>query len=146
MFAESVNLLKGAGFLTSTSLLFSENVILLHSAMLGMYLAFVYDTIRIFRRLIPHNVFFISVEDILYWIYLAVQSFLLMYRESDGMLRWFSVLGAGMGIFLYKKLIGSYYVHYISAFLRKVFCRTNHFYKRRLKSDHKLLKIRLKKR
>ena len=124
----------------------SENLFLLHSTILGVYLAFVYDTIRIFRRLISHNIFFISLEDVIYWIYLAAEVFLLMYRESNGMLRWFAVLGAGTGIFLYKKLLGRYYVHYISRFLQKILHRVQRIPKKVLKSQHKLLKIRLRKR
>ena len=124
----------------------SENLFLLHSTILGVYLAFVYDTIRIFRRLISHNIFFISLEDVIYWIYLAAEVFLLMYRESNGMLRWFAVLGAGTGIFLYKKLLWRYYVHYISRFLQKILHRVQRISKKVLKSQHKLLKIRLRKR
>ena len=123
-----------------------ENLFLLHSTILGIYMAFVYDSIRIFRRLVPHNVLFISLEDIAYWIYLAAEVFLLMYRESNGLLRWFAVLGAAVGIFLYKKLVGQYYVHYISLFLKRILHRIRRIFKIRLKSDNKLLKIRLRKR
>ncbi len=123
-----------------------ENLFLLHSTILGIYMAFVYDSIRIFRRLVPHNVLFISLEDIAYWIYLAAEVFLLMYRESNGLLRWFAVLGAAAGIFLYKKLVGQYYVHYISLLLQKIRHRIRRIFKIRLKSDNKLLKIRLRKR
>ena len=124
----------------------SENLFLLHSTILGVYLAFVYDSIRIFRRVVAHNVLFISLEDIAYWIYLAAEVFLLMYRESNGLLRWFAVLGAAAGIFLYKKLLGRYYVHYISRFLQNILHRIQRISKKVLKSDHKLLKIRLRKR
>ena len=123
-----------------------ENLFLLHSALLGIYMAFVYDSIRIFRRLVPHNVLFISLEDIAYWTYLAAEVFLLMYRESNGLLRWFAVLGAAVGIFMYKKLVGRFYVHYISLLLQKILCRIRRIFKIRLKSDNKLLKIRLRKR
>ena len=123
-----------------------ENLFLLHSTILGIYMAFVYDSIRIFRRLVSHNVLFISLEDIAYWIYLAAEVFLLMYRESNGLLRWFAVLGAAAGIFLYKKLVGQYYVHYISLLLQKILHRIRRIFKIRLKSDNKLLKIRLRKR
>ena len=123
-----------------------ENLFLLHSTILGIYMAFVYDSIRIFRRLVSHNVLFISLEDIVYWIYLAAEVFLLMYRESNGLLRWFAVLGAATGIFLYKKLVGQYYVHYISLLLQKILHRIRRIFKIRLKSDNKLLKIRLRKR
>lgn len=123
-----------------------ENLILRHSAALGIYLAFVYDNIRIARRLIPHNIFFISLEDIIYWIYLAAEVFMLMYKESNGLLRWFAVLGAFIGILLYSKLLGRYYVHYVSLFFQKILHRFARIFKIRLKSDSKLLKIRLCKR
>ena len=123
-----------------------ENIFLFHSALLGVYLSFVYDTVRILRRIISHNTFFISIEDLIYWIYFGAESFLLMYRESNGLLRWFAVLGAGVGCLLYRKLIGKYYVYYISLFLKKIICRILRFYKMRLKSGHKLLTIRLKRR
>jgi len=121
----------------------SENLFLLHSAILGIYLAFIYDSVRIFRRTISHNVLWISLEDIAYWIYLAVEVFMLMYRESNGLLRWFAVLGAAAGIFLYKKLVGRYYVHYVSLLLQKILHRIRRIFKIRLKSENKLLKIRL---
>lgn len=124
----------------------SENQILLHAALLGIYLAFLYDTIRIFRRCIGHNVLFISLEDIVYWFYLAAKVFLMMYRESNGRLRWFAVLGAGAGILIYTKLFGKYYVCYISRFLNKIGKRIQKIYKNRLKTKNKLLKIRLCKR
>lgn len=123
-----------------------ENQFLLHAAILGIYLAFVYDTVRIIRRLIPHNTLAISLEDMAYWIYLAAEVFLLMYRESNGRLRWFAVMGAMAGIFLYTKLFGRYYVHYISGILQKIQSRVRRFFKNRLKSENKLLKIRLCKR
>ena len=124
----------------------NENLFLVHSAIMGVYLAFLYDNIRIFRRLVPHNTLCISLEDIGFWAYLAVEVFLLMYQESNGVLRWFSVLGALTGIFVYKKLLGRFYVHYVSLMLKKIMERFRRIFKIRLKSDGKLLKIRLCKR
>ena len=124
----------------------AENIFLLHAAIMGVYFAFVYDSLRIFRRLIPHNVCFLSLEDILYWIYLSAEVFLLMYEESNGKMRWFAVLGAFVGIFLYTKLIGRYYVRFVSALLLKIKQWLGRIFRIRLKSDHKLLKIRLSKR
>ena len=123
-----------------------ENLFLLHSAVMGVYLAFVYDNIRIFRRIIPHNTVFVSLEDIAFWGYLAVEVFLLMYYESNGMLRWFSVVGALTGILVYNKLLGRFYVHYISLFLKKILQRCRRILKIRLKNEGKLLTIRLRKR
>ena len=39
---------------------------------------------------------------------------MLMYHKSDGTLRWFAVLGALAGMFLYRKLVSPYFVKYVS--------------------------------
>lgn len=124
----------------------NENLFLMHSTLMGIYLAFIYDNIRIFRRIVPHNTFFVSVEDIVYWIYLGAKVFLLMYHESNGMLRWFAVGGAIAGIFVYKRMFGRFYVHYVSLIFQKILQRLRGIFKIRLKSDSKLLKMRLRKR
>jgi len=62
------------------------------------------------------------------------------------MLRWFAVGGALTGIFVYKKLIGRYFVHYVSLELKKILQRLRRFYKKRLKFEDKLLRIRLRKK
>ena len=98
----------------------SENVFLFHALLLGAYITFVYDWLRIFRRVIPHSSFFVSLEDFWFWLYCAMQVFLLLYHESNGTLRWFGVLGAGVGMFLYKKCFSVFLVKYVSLILGKV--------------------------
>ena len=118
---------------------------LLHSVLLGIYLTFIYDNLRVFRRVIPHNLFFVSLEDIGYWIYLSGEVFLLMYHESNGMLRWFAVGGALAGIVVYRLLLGRFYVHYVSLGLQYILRKLRRIFKIGLKYDNKLLKIRIKK-
>lgn len=98
----------------------NENVFLLHALLLGIFITFVYDLLRIFRRVVPHAAFFVSLEDIAFWIYCGAEVFLLMYHESDGSLRWFAVIGAMAGMFLYKKLISGLFVKYVSLALGKI--------------------------
>lgn len=95
----------------------SENQFLLHSFIMGAFITYVYDLLRIFRRVVPHGTFLISVEDLAFWIYSGTKVFLLMYYESDGTLRWFAVMGAMAGMFLYRKLISPLFVKYMSAIL-----------------------------
>lgn len=97
----------------------NENEFLLHALMMGIFITFVYDVIRIFRRVIPHNFFFVSLEDLGFWIYCGGSVFLLMYHESNGELRWFAVLGAVVGMLLYKKLFSPLFVKYVSLILSK---------------------------
>ena len=83
-----------------------ENQFLLHSLMMGAFILFVYDILRVIRRVIPHGWFWVAVEDLVFWFYCGAEVFLLMYHESNGTLRWFAVTGALVGMFLYKKLFG----------------------------------------
>lgn len=98
----------------------AENEFLLYALIMGIFITFIYDVLRIFRRVIPHNGFFVSLEDLCFWIYCAMEVFMLMYRESNGTLRWFAVLGAFTGMFSYKKLISPFFVKYVSLLLGKL--------------------------
>lgn len=98
----------------------NENEFLLHALLMGIFITFVYDVIRIFRRVIPHNSFFVSLEDLGFWIYCAGTVFLLMYHESNGELRWFAVLGAVGGMLFYGKLISPFFVKYVSLILSRL--------------------------
>ena len=53
-----------------------EGMTLILSLFWGMVLAFEYDCIRVFRRIVKHKrVWTISVEDIIYWINVAITAF-----------------------------------------------------------------------
>lgn len=98
----------------------NENEFLLHALLMGIFVTFVYDVIRVFRRVIPHNSFFVSLEDLGFWIYCGGSVFLLMYHESNGELRWFAVFGAIGGMLLYKKLVSPLFVKYVSLVLSEI--------------------------
>lgn len=98
----------------------SENVFLLYALLMGIFITFVYDILRVFRRVIPHGSLLVSLEDIGFWIYCGAKVFLLMYHESNGTLRWFAVLGALVGMLLYKRLISGFFVKYASFLLQKL--------------------------
>ena len=97
-----------------------ENQFLLYATLMGVYITFFYDILRIFRRVIPHANFMVSLEDIGFWIYCSIKVFMLMYYESDGTLRWFAVLGALLGMTVYRKLVSPFFVKYLSLGLKWV--------------------------
>ena len=68
----------------STSI-YQELLFLGSSVLVGMGLFFLYDILRIFRRILPHGNIWIGVEDFLYWIIFTGVVFVLLYRENDGM-------------------------------------------------------------
>lgn len=98
----------------------TETGFMLHAFYMGIYVTFVYDILRIIRRVIPHKDFMVSLEDMGFWIYCAVEVFLLMYHESNGTLRWFAICGALIGMFLYLKLVSPILVKYASFLLGKI--------------------------
>ena len=97
----------------------NENIFLMHSLLMGIFITFVYDLLRIFRRVVPHARLLVSLEDLAFWVYCGAEVFLLMYRESNGTLRWFAVLGALAGMFFYKKIVSPLFVKYTSLLLEK---------------------------
>ena len=98
----------------------NENIFLFYALLMGIFITFIYDILRIIRRVIPHGVIWVSLEDIVFWIYCGVKVFLLMYHESNGTLRWFAILGALAGMILYKKTVSPFFVKYVSLLLRKI--------------------------
>lgn len=98
----------------------NENIFLFYALLMGIFITFVYDILRIARRVFRHGSLLVSLEDLIFWIYCAAEVFMLMYRFSDGMLRWFAVLGALVGMFLYKKLASPFFVKAASFVLIKV--------------------------
>ena len=97
-----------------------ENQFVLYAMFMGIFITFIYDILRIFRRVFPHKGFMVSLEDIIFWIYCSVEVFMLMYHESNGTLRWFAVFGAIAGMILYMKLISPFFVKYVSLLLKKI--------------------------
>lgn len=87
----------------------------------GAMITFVYDVIRIFRRLISHGNLWIAVEDGLFWIWTSLRIFSVLYRENDGSFRMYTILTMTAGMLLYHNTIGEPFVKFMGIFLRKLF-------------------------
>ena len=48
---------------------------------LGVLMMIAYDGVRIFRRIIPHGVAAVALEDLLYWLVCGVCIFRMLYLE-----------------------------------------------------------------
>ena len=81
-----------------------------NSVVLGAGLTFVYDGWLICRKVFKHTTFWVSVEDLLFWFGTALVVFLVLQKENNGVLRWFFVVGAAVGMLLYKNSISRFYV------------------------------------
>lgn len=98
----------------------SEVTFFLHSFLMGIVITFVYDGFIILRRLIRHSDLLISLEDMIFWIACAIGVFYMLYEENKGILRWFAVLGASLGMILYKKTVSPLLVRAASSLIRKI--------------------------
>lgn len=91
-----------------------------HSVLIGLVITFVYDWIRVLRRLFKHGTLLMSVEDLLFWLACGIGVFYMLYRENNGTLRWFAVLGAAVGMFFYKMIVRDAFVNIMSTCLHKI--------------------------
>ncbi len=97
-----------------------EVTLLWHAFLLGAAIAFGYDFLRIFRRCIRHGRFWVSLEDILFWMVCALVIFAMFYRENNGMFRWSVIPGAAAGLYLYEKTFSPAWVYGMSWVMGKV--------------------------
>lgn len=86
----------------------------LASILSGVVLLVVYDIIRIFRRIIKHSGFLVALEDIIFWVVGGLFIFVMMYKQNDGIIRGFSILGMLIGMLFYNHLLSKYVVNGIS--------------------------------
>lgn len=86
----------------------------------GIFLMFLYDILRIIRRLMKHEHHLIALEDIVYWCICGVLMFLLIFRENDGNIRGFAIGGIIGGMILYHETVSSYFVQGATFLLSKI--------------------------
>lgn len=90
---------------------------LLCSLLTGYFFTFVYDQIRLLRCLWRHARWLVDVEDICFWVFCFFISFSLLYYGNNGVVRYFSVLGAAVGMFFYSRTLGKVYVKSLYRFI-----------------------------
>ena len=74
------------------------------SFLCGMFLALLYDLLRLFRRLVRHGNFALAVEDLLYWLACALLVFRMLYEENSGAIRGFAIVAVILGMLLCLQL------------------------------------------
>lgn len=97
-----------------------ESGFFLYSMGIGVAISVLYDFIRILRRVISHKKFVVAIEDFIYWVITLFLMFFLLYDMNFGVLRWFSIAGAAIGMGIYKKIFGEHLVEFISTILKWV--------------------------
>lgn len=95
----------------------NESVLWASCFFAGIVITAVYDALRVVRRVIKHNYFFVALEDIVFWIFVSATLFFLLYHMNQGALRWFAVFGLFIGMLFYKKIFGDKLVIFMSTIL-----------------------------
>lgn len=121
----------------------------------GVLILILYDLLRIFRRVVPHGIYAIALEDVLYWTGTALLIFQLLYRENDGAVRGYALFAVAVGMLFYHQTISSWLVENIAVILNwclgivlkpfsiiwkkivQVFRAAAKFYKKKLKNKIK---------
>ncbi len=84
----------------------------LTAVLLGVCAAFVYDLLRVWRRLHKQTLFTVSVQDFIYWFVLGLAGFRMIYYYNAGTIRFFAFLGMGLGVCVYATTFGRFFVTY----------------------------------
>jgi len=103
------------------SIIVNEEVhLFIQAAFTGMVLFAFYDVLRIFRRICSHGIVWVSIEDVLYWIFCALYIFSVILKENSGIFRSFFVVGVVLGAALYYIGLSHYLVEPVSKILKKI--------------------------
>ena len=76
------------------------------AVLFGVLMFAVYDILRVVRRIFPHGILWISVEDLIFWVLAAVLFFLQLCRDNNGIIRFFILLGMVVGAWCYNRSLG----------------------------------------
>jgi spore cortex biosynthesis protein YabQ len=87
------------------------------SVISGAIILLVYDFLRIMRRIIKHDSFFTSLEDLFFWVGASLFIFAMIYKENDGIIRGFCVMGMAIGMVLYHFTLSNLIVKLITNFI-----------------------------
>lgn len=77
-----------------------ETILFFQSLGLGVLLVIAYDLLCAFRKVVNHPIAVSAAEDFLYWIGTGIVIFICVYRENQGIIRSFLLLGILFGAWI----------------------------------------------
>lgn len=95
-----------------------QALIFLYSVVGGIAIAFVYDVFRIKRKTIKTSNLVTYLEDIIYWLIVALIMFFVLYYGNEGEIRGYIFLGAIIGVVLYSLLFSRIIMKILLALIR----------------------------
>lgn len=90
----------------------------------GVAIALIYDIFRIKRKAVKTGKFMTYIEDLFFWLLVAVVMFTMLYYSNEGELRSYLFLGAFIGVVFYALLFSKPIMNsslFIINIIRKIF-------------------------
>lgn len=100
-----------------------ELFIFLLAILAGAIVRLAYRCISCLREVVHHAHWVIELEDLIYWIGTAIFLFVQIYYTSSGSVRWYFILGVGIG-----GIIMSVFLVITGKICRKIVRRHNRFF------------------
>ena len=91
-----------------------EGRIFVHFFLFGMIAFAAYDGIRVVRRIFPHGIFMISLEDLVYWLVISLCFFLHLCQVNNGKIRGYVLLGSLLGAWIYYSFCSRFVMRYLT--------------------------------
>lgn len=89
----------------------------LEAAWSGMLIAVAYDVLRIFRRIVKHWDWVVTVEDYVFWVIVGILVFAMIFQWNDGIVRGYVIVTLFFGAYLYHTAFSTMLVKYSSKIL-----------------------------
>lgn len=83
----------------------NEAGIFAYALLTGVSALCAYRILSCLRRIVPHSMAAVGIEDMAFWIAASIYIFRRMYETTYGSIRWFFVLGVVCGAFLCHALM-----------------------------------------
>lgn len=134
----------------------SEVRFFLTSFLWGAFFFVCYDCLLIVRNIIKHHRIVIAIEDIIFWVSAGIAYFRMTYQLNHGTIRWYSIAGLLLGMFLYNNTLSTPFIKFFTFVIKKIlwiirsifafFLRPIRFLMRKLKKLFLFLKNKVEKR
>lgn len=111
----------------------------------GMAFGLIYDCFRVYRKIKKHNRVMVDIEDFLYWMICFGISFCLLYYANNIVIRFFCIMAAAIGMWIYYKTVGIVFIK-ITLRICDFFLNPIRQIKNKLTAKAKHFKIILKRR
>jgi spore cortex biosynthesis protein YabQ len=108
----------------------AEVTFFLYSMLYGAAFFCAYDILRCIRRIFVHTVFWIAVEDLLFWMAAGILLFLMIFDKNSGSLRGFFFFGVVLGAVFWYLLFDRPVLFVLTKILnavKRIFLRTGRF-------------------